>query len=96
MIYCDPPYENTSKYATKQFNHANFWEWCRRMEEKNSVFVSEYNAPKDFVSVWDGTLKTNFASQRDKSTHNAVEKLFVYNKDNIKEESFKEFFYKKI
>jgi len=42
------------------------------------VFVSEYEAPDDFICVWQGEVKTNFASQRDAATHKAVEKLFRY------------------
>jgi len=28
IIYCDPPYENTTSYRDK-FNHPLFWNWCR-------------------------------------------------------------------
>ena len=33
--------------------------------------------PDDFECVWQGEIKTNFASNRKKATHNAVEKLFL-------------------
>lgn len=84
LIYCDPPYEGTTPYKTGAFDHAKFWGWCRNMSEKNLVFVSEYNAPDDFICVWQGEVKTNFASQRDKATHKAVEKLFKYSTANVK------------
>lgn len=76
LIYCDPPYQGTSGYKTGAFNHNHFFEWCREQAKKNIVFVSEYNAPDDFECVWQGEIKTNFASQRKAATHNAVEKLF--------------------
>lgn len=76
LIYCDPPYQNTSGYKTGDFNHDKFFDWCRNQAKKNLVFVSEYNAPEDFEEVWRGEIKTNFASSRKKATHNAVEKLF--------------------
>ena len=77
LIYCDPPYQKTSGYKTGEFNHGEFFEWCRKMKAKgNSVFVSEYNAPDDFELVWQGEIKTNFSSQRKEATHKAVEKLF--------------------
>lgn len=77
IIYCDPPYQNTTGYKTGQFNHEEFFNWCRLMKSKgNIVFVSEYNAPEDFEAVWQGEIKTNFSSTRTKATHNAVEKLF--------------------
>lgn len=76
LIYCDPPYENTSGYKTGAFDHEKFFDWCREQAKRNIVFVSEYNAPDDFIEVWQGEVKTNFASNRKSATHNAVEKLF--------------------
>lgn len=77
IIYCDPPYRATTGYSTGSFNHEEFFDWCREMKDKgNIVFVSEYEAPDDFVCVWQGEQKTNFSSTRKKATHNAVEKLF--------------------
>lgn len=76
LIYCDPPYQGTSGYKTGAFDHEKFFEWCRGQAKNNIVFVSEYNAPDDFECVWQGEIKTNFASSRTKATHNAVEKLF--------------------
>lgn len=79
IIYCDPPYEGTTSYKTDKFDHVKFWDWCRKMSEKNLVFISEYKAPDDFICVWEGDVKTNFASQRQEATHKATEKLFRYN-----------------
>lgn len=76
LIYCDPPYQGTSGYKTGAFDHDKFFAWCREQAKNNIVFVSEYNAPDDFIEVWRGEIKTNFASTRKKATHNAVEKLF--------------------
>lgn len=78
LIYADPPYQGVTSYKTDSFNHDNFWQWCRDMSKTNSVFISEYNAPDDFECVWEGEVKTNFASQRKNATHTAVEKLFKY------------------
>ena len=51
LIYCDPPYANTTQYKNK-FDHKDFWEWCRqKSDEGHKVFISEYKAPKDFVCV---------------------------------------------
>ena len=76
LIYCDPPYAGTSGYKTGAFDHDKFFNWCREQAKNNIVFVSEYNAPDDFIEVWQGEIKTNFASSRKTATHNAVEKLF--------------------
>lgn len=77
LIYCDPPYQGTTGYKTGSFDHDKFFDWCRKQAKKNIVFVSEYSAPDDFIEVWQGEIKTNFASTRKKATHNAVEKLFI-------------------
>ena len=76
LIYCDPPYANTSGYKTGAFDHDKFFNWCRKQARDNIVFVSEYNAPDDFLEVWRGEIKTNFSSSRKTATHNAIEKLF--------------------
>ena len=77
IIYNDSPYQGTTGYKTGQFNHEEFFDWCRLMKSRgNVVFVSEYNAPEDFELVWQGEIKTNFSSTRKSATHNAVEKLF--------------------
>ena len=77
LVYCDPPYQGTTKYKTDVFNHEEFFEWCRDTSKNgNLVYVSGYNAPNDFECVWQGEVKTNFASQRKSATHTAVEKLF--------------------
>lgn len=79
LIYCDPPYFNTTSYKTGTFDHEKFYNWCREMSKNNAVFVSEYVAPEDFTCIWSGEVKTNFASQRKGATHKAVEKLFTIN-----------------
>ena len=76
LIYCDPPYQNTTGYKTGYFDHEKFFDWCREQAKNNLVFVSEYTAPDDFIEVWSGEVKTNFASTRTTATHKAVEKLF--------------------
>ena len=77
LIYCDPPYQGSTPYKTGTFDHEKFFEWCREQAKNNIVFVSEYNAPDDFIEVWSGEVKTNFSSNRTGATHNATEKLFL-------------------
>jgi len=45
IIYCDPPYEDTAKYAEDTFSHQEFWQWFR--ETPYCVYVSSYKAPDD-------------------------------------------------
>ena len=56
VIYCDPPYINTSGYLD-DFNHEKFYEWLRKCREKNQqVFISEYQMPNDFYEIF--SIKT--------------------------------------
>lgn len=74
LIYCDPPYANTTKYRDK-FDHKVFWQWCRdKSKEGHTVFVSEYNAPDEFECVW----KKEIASSLTKNTgaKRGIERLF--------------------
>lgn len=63
IVYCDPPYHDTTKYKSN-FQHDEFWEWCRRMSLKDDVdlFVSEYYAPQDFVCVWEQKLGSSLSA----------------------------------
>lgn len=77
IIYCDPPYAKTTGYKTGEFDHAKFWQWCRyKVEEGHQVFVSEYNAPEDFVSVW--AKKVNNTLAKDTGSKQGIERLFVH------------------
>jgi len=74
LIYCDPPYEGTTKYKDG-FNHAEFWEWCRdKTKQGHQVFISEYNAPDDFICVW--SKEVNSSLTKDTGGKKAKEKLF--------------------
>lgn len=77
IIYCDPPYAGTTKYATGGFDHDVFWQWCReKVAEGHQVFVSEYTAPDDWECIWEKSTKANFDDKR--SGENArTEKLFT-------------------
>lgn len=79
IIYCDIPYQDTKQYATsKDFNYPKFWQWCRDMTTfGHSVFVSEYNAPNDFVTVWEKEVTNSMNTTK---TYKPTEKLFVYKK----------------
>ena len=78
IIYCDPPYEGTTKYKNG-LDHSKFWEWCRnKTKEGHKVFISEYNAPIDFECVWEKELSTTLSKSKSKKDK---EKLFIYKGD---------------
>ena len=75
IIYCDPPYAGVAKYEYS-IGPKNFWSWCReRVAEGHDVFISEYNAPDDFVCVWEQKLRVSFNPGISKQ---GIEKLFVH------------------
>jgi DNA adenine methylase len=77
IVYCDPPYQGTKEYDTKnKFNHSLFWDWVRKLSKSgNKVFVSEYSAPDDFDCIWQKDVNVSI---RPDKTLKQVEKLFTY------------------
>lgn len=75
VIYCDPPYRDTTKYATSDFPYDKFYQWCKNMARNNVVLISEYYMPNDeFECVWQGNLKCTLDKN---SRTNKTEKLFI-------------------
>ena len=75
VIYCDPPYCNSTKYSTDTFDTVSFWEWVREKSKTNFVLVSEYSAPEDFDCIWSKSTTTSLkVNKHEKRT----EKLFTY------------------
>lgn len=77
VVYCDPPYVNTTGYgAVGTFDTAAFWEFVREMEADGMcVFVSEYTAPGDFESVLEIPTKLDIRSKSGMKEPR-IEKLF--------------------
>jgi DNA adenine methylase len=79
IVYCDPPYAETTQYAQSGFDSGAFWQWARdKSLEGHSVFVSEYTAPEDFYPVWEKEIPSSLNNQTG-SSKKATEKLFVFN-----------------
>ena len=75
LIYCDPPYFGTKQYGvSKDFNHAEFWQWVREQSKHNIVLVSEETAPEDFVSIWEKEVQRSIKSDE---KWNKIEKLWT-------------------
>ena len=88
IIYCDPPYKDTTGYTTsKNFNYEEFWEYMRKLSKTHKVFISEEQAPEDFECIWSKEVKRVLDVNK-ANIQSKTEKLFVYNpKFNIKGES---------
>jgi len=75
LIYCDPPYENTTKYKDS-FNHKEFWRWCiNKAREGHTVFVSEYKAPEGFECLWEGIINSSLTKET--GSKQGLERLFI-------------------
>jgi DNA adenine methylase len=76
IIYCDPPYANTTKYKD-DFDHEDFWQWCREAASlDHKVFISEYSAPDDFICVWE--KEVNNSLTKNTGAKKGIEKLFIH------------------
>ena len=75
VVYCDPPYKNTHGYGIL-FDSDAFWEWVRT--RNFPVYVSEYQAPDDFVSIW--SKEKRVLLSRELLTVPKTEHLFVHKK----------------
>lgn len=65
LVYCDPPYANTTKYRD-DFDHKAFWDWVVTLAKSgHTVFVSEYTAPDFAEVVWQKDISVNFSVQAD-------------------------------
>lgn len=75
VVYCDPPYANTAKYVTGEFNSDEFWKWADEVSRTNPVYVSEYTAPDldGWKSVLNIERKVTLGTD---NTKNSMEHLF--------------------
>ena len=78
IIYADPPYKGTTKY-THDIDYDIFWNTMRKWSENNEVFISEYEAPHDFICVLEIHTRCSLAKAK------RTEKLF-----RLKEKSLQE------
>lgn len=80
VIYCDPPYRDTTEYKTGKFPYDEFYQWCRDMSKDNIVLISEYWMPDDFKCIWSKEHKTMLDSNKQSgdSGNIRIEKLFTY------------------
>lgn len=80
VVYCDPPYANTTGYTTGKFDTKDFWEYIRLISKENMVFISEENAPDDFECIWQKEIKRMLDSNKG-NIFVRTEKLWKYKGD---------------
>lgn len=74
IVYCDPPYMNTTKYKNS-IDYDNFWDWVRLLTKNNYVYVSEYSAPNDFKCIWEKEINSSLT--QDTGSKKNIERLFI-------------------
>ena len=78
LIYCVPPYKNTTKYSIiGSFDTEEFWNVMRNWSKNNTVIISEYEAPNDFECIKEINTKTDIRNRSGKR-ENRVERLFKF------------------
>lgn len=78
VVYCDPPYDNTTPYSSiEKFNSQEFWEYMRKISQDNLVFISEQNAPDDFECIWEKPFTRTLDRNKD-NQFKVTEKLFKW------------------
>lgn len=77
IVYADPPYASTLGYNTGKFDTPALWNTIRNWSNNGAtVLVSEYEAPDDFVSVWEKPRKTYMHHKATNNEH--IEHLFMW------------------
>lgn len=82
IIYADPPYNNTTGYGKEKFDSKQFWEYARNVSQEHLMFISEQEAPDDFVAIWEKPFTRTLDRNKD-NQFKVTEKLFVH-KCNVK------------
>ena len=77
VVYCDPPYVNTTGYTVEQFDTDEFWNYMRQLSKRCDVYISEESAPDDFECIW-SKEKVRTLEKSDNVGRVKVEKLFKY------------------
>ena len=79
LVYCDPPYANTTQYgAFTGFDHVAFWEKMREWTLSNTVVVSEYEAPEDFVCVREFVSQMGLSVGDKETRPKRIERVFMH------------------
>ncbi len=78
VIYCDPPYSNTTEYiGVKTFDANLFWDWCaKKHQDGHAVFISEYSAPPNFECRLE--IKKTLGLKTKDGNRSRIDKVFVY------------------
>lgn len=76
LIFCDPPYigNNIATPYFSGFDFPHFWDTVREWSKSNIVFITEMQAPEDFVCIWTGITRKKNMYRNEPMT----DKLFIH------------------
>lgn len=78
VVYCDIPYFNTTKYSKgMSIDYTEFWDYMRVLSKDNIVFISEMQAPEDFIVIFEKQQQRTMDRNKD-NIKISTEKLFVH------------------
>lgn len=76
IIYCDIPYRGTTGYQN-EIDYDKFYQWCfYKKKEGHSIFISEYNMPKEFKCIWQMKVPNSLDRYSEQRTFK-TEKIFT-------------------
>ena len=75
VVYADPPYANTTGYATGKFDHDLFWRTMKEWTDLGAeVYVSEFEAPSGWNIIWEKSRKVTLSNTSSVCTH--IDRLY--------------------
>lgn len=74
IIYCDPPYKDTTDYGN-DFDHKRFLDWAH--EQNEPVFISEYNIDDKRFKLIKRIKKRSLLSDHENIAKHVEEKIYV-------------------
>ena len=78
LIYCDPPYKDTSGYKGQHFDHDAFYRWCGIAHGYgHTVLLSEFQAPSCFEELGSTVRRHPIDPMKFEPTE-VIERLFIY------------------
>ena len=85
IVYCDPPYENTSVYNNTNFNHKEFYDWVASREYQ--VWFSSYDISDNRFYVVEEFQKQNLMSGKGNGK-TMIEKIYTNKNEKFGQLSF--------
>lgn len=78
VVWADPPYFSTTTYSKgMSIDYTEFWDYMRELSKNNIVFISEEQAPDDFISIFEKQQRRTVDRNKD-NIKISTEKLFVH------------------